>query len=120
MKHEAQTLTDITRLRATGLPDATSPRATSSIARCVRSASIWRPTRSCGLRTSRPFADELEEQLSAGRRAFNAAVTDYNNSCDMFPTNIVAGLFGFKRRALFEITAAERANPDVKSLFGTP
>jgi len=57
--------------------------------------------------------NEVEEQISAARRAFNAAVTDLNDSVGMFPSNIVASLFGFKRHSLFEITAAERMNPDV-------
>lgn len=124
MKHEAQTLTDITRLRSTGLPDA-DIAASNQLDRTLRSIRINMEAYP-QLRASENFQNldrslnEIEEQLSAGRRAFNAAVTDYNNACDMIPTNIVAGLFGFKRRALFEITAAERANPDVKSLFKTP
>ena len=61
--------------------------------------------------------NELEEQISAARRAFNAAVTDYNNAVDMFPTNIVASMFGFQRKTLLEFTSQERQNPDVgKSL----
>ena len=34
--------------------------------------------------------NEIEEQISAARRAYNAAVTDYNNAVEMFPSNIVA------------------------------
>ena len=34
--------------------------------------------------------NEIEEQMSAARRAYNAAVTDYNNAVEMFPSNIVA------------------------------
>lgn len=62
--------------------------------------------------------NEVEEQLSAARRAFNAAVTDFNNAVEMFPGNVVAGPFGFRRRAVFEIPEAERANVSVKELFG--
>lgn len=60
---------------------------------------------------------EVEEQISAGRRAYNAAVTDYNNALEMFPTNIAAGMLAYKPRALFEITAQERQNVNVKELF---
>lgn len=35
---------------------------------------------------------ELEEQISAARRAYNQSVTDYNNAIEMFPTNIMARL----------------------------
>ncbi len=61
--------------------------------------------------------NEVEEQLSAARRSFNAAVTDFNNAVEMFPTNIMAGMMNYKRRQLFEIPETERENPNVKSLF---
>ncbi len=56
---------------------------------------------------------EIEEQISAARRAFNAAVTDYNNSCMMFPTNIAASVFGFSTRRLFEIPDVQKRNLNV-------
>jgi LemA protein len=37
----------------------------------------------------------------------------------MFPTNIIAGLFGFKRRTLFEIPESERTNINVGNLFNS-
>ena len=61
--------------------------------------------------------NEVEEQLSSARRAYNAAVTDFNNTVEMFPTNIVAGMMGQKRRQVFETTEAERQNVDVGGLF---
>ena len=61
--------------------------------------------------------NEVEEQLSAARRAFNAAVTDFNNAVEMFPTNIMAGMMHYARRQLFEIPETERQNPNVKDLF---
>ena len=61
--------------------------------------------------------NELEEQISAARRAYNASVTDYNNSVQMFPTNIIAAMFNFKEKTLFQIEAAERENPEVGNLL---
>jgi LemA protein len=55
---------------------------------------------------------ELEEQISAARRAYNASVTDYNNAVEMFPTNIVASMMNYKRRKFFEISEKERENVD--------
>lgn len=52
--------------------------------------------------------NEVEAQIAAARRAFNAAATLYNTTVERVPTNVVAGLFGFRRRALFEADAAER------------
>jgi LemA protein len=63
--------------------------------------------------------NEVEEQLSAARRAYNAAVTDYNNAVHLFPSNVFAMIFGFKTRKLFEITEKERQNVDVKGLFNS-
>jgi LemA protein len=61
--------------------------------------------------------NELEEQISAARRAFNAAVTDYNNAVGMFPTNIIASMFNFQPKTLLEFSEQERQNPDIgKSL----
>lgn len=61
--------------------------------------------------------NEIEEQLSASRRAYNASVTDFNNAVEMFPTNIMAGMMRYTRRQLFEAVEAERKNVDVGSLF---
>lgn len=61
--------------------------------------------------------NEIEEQISAARRAYNQAVTDLNNSIEMFPTNIVAGWMNLSRKAVFEITVTERQNLNVHDLF---
>jgi LemA protein len=63
--------------------------------------------------------NEVEEQISAARRAFNAAVTDFNNAVEMFPTNIMAGMMNYSTRELFEATEQERQNVDVKDLFNS-
>lgn len=60
---------------------------------------------------------EVEEQISAARRAYNQAVTDYNNSIEMFPTNIMANMMRFTRKAVFETAETERQNVNVKELF---
>lgn len=52
--------------------------------------------------------NEVEEQLSASRRAYNAAVTDYNNGVEMFPLNLTAKLMGYTSRAWLEIPEQER------------
>ena len=57
--------------------------------------------------------NELEEQISAARRAYNASVTDYNNAVEMFPTNIVASMFGFARKPLLEFSPESRQTPHV-------
>lgn len=61
--------------------------------------------------------NELEEQISAARRAYNAVVTDYNNAVEMFPTNMVASLMGYKQKKWFEIPAEQRQNVDADRLL---
>jgi len=61
--------------------------------------------------------NEVEEQISAGRRAYNAAVTDYNNAVEMFPTNMMAQMMNYKRRAVFEIEPGEREAVDVAKML---
>jgi LemA protein len=63
--------------------------------------------------------NEVEEQLSAARRAFSASITEYNNAVKTFPTNIVATLMNFEELKWYEISEEERKNIDVKNLFNS-
>ncbi len=57
---------------------------------------------------------EIESQISASRRAYNAAVTEWNEGIESFPGNIFAALFKFKRADWFEVKANERNVVEVK------
>ncbi len=57
---------------------------------------------------------EIEEQISAARRAYNSAVMEINNGIEMFPSSIVAGMMKMERGESFEAVAAERGNVSVK------
>ena len=63
--------------------------------------------------------NEVEAQISAARRAYNQAVTDYNNAIEMIPTNIMASFMRLTRKQVFEITEGERENVNVKELFNS-
>lgn len=60
---------------------------------------------------------ETEEQLAAARRTYNAAVTSYNNTVEMFPTNVVAGMMNYQRMAVLVTPEVERQAPSAKELF---
>jgi len=45
-----------------------------------------------------------ENKVSFARQAYNDAVTSYNNKREVFPTNLIAGIFSFGAASLFEIT----------------
>ena len=61
--------------------------------------------------------NESEEQIAASRRAYNAAVTEYNDAFEMFPGNLLAGMMSFQAKKVFEITEPERQNVSAKDLF---
>jgi LemA protein len=61
--------------------------------------------------------NETEEQISAARRNYNASVTDYNDSVQKFPSNIVAASVAFTTRPLLVTPEAQRENIDVNQLF---
>jgi LemA protein len=58
--------------------------------------------------------NSLEDNIQNARRYYNAVVRDFNTKIAQFPTNILAGMFNFKAREFFEISAqAEREVPKV-------
>ena len=55
-----------------------------------------------------------EDRIQAARRFYNGNVRDYNTRCEVLPSNVIAGLFGFAREEFFEVEAAvERDVPKV-------
>ena len=60
---------------------------------------------------------ETESQIAAARRAYNAAVIDLNNSVEMFPTSIIAGMMRLQKRNVLVTEEVERKNPQMKELF---
>jgi len=57
---------------------------------------------------------ETEDKIAYARQFYNDAVLKYKNKLEMFPSNIVAGMFGFKPEPFFEATEAEKETPQVK------
>jgi LemA protein len=126
MKHEKDTLTQVTELRTKAVSGSVSTEEKvaidnqlSSMMRKVMVSVESYPD----LKSSEQFTmlqrswNEAEEQISAARRAYNSAVTQYNNAIEKFPSNLMAGMFGHKRRVVFEIPQAERENISAKNLF---
>ena len=58
-----------------------------------------------------------EEQISASRRYYNTAVTDYNNAIQMFPSNMIANMLGYQKKNVFEAIEVERQNISASELF---
>lgn len=61
--------------------------------------------------------NEVEEQISAARRTYNASINDYNNKVEVFPSSVVASMKKMNRKPSFEATSVERENVDVGNLL---
>jgi len=64
--------------------------------------------------------DELagtENRIKTERDIFNKAVKTMNIKVRRFPTNIIAGMFGFEKKDMFEADAGAETTPDVGELF---
>src|SRR3990167_347791 len=51
---------------------------------------------------------DTENKIQAARRFYNGNVLDLNNKIDMFPSNIIAGMFAFAKREFFEVADCEK------------
>ena len=56
---------------------------------------------------------DCEEKIAYARQFYNDTVLSYMNKVEMFPSNIVASMFGFKEMKYFEIAEGEKAAPKV-------
>lgn len=126
MKHEENTLREITSLRTKavsrkltkdqkiGLNNALTSKLSELMINIENYPDLKASENFIQLQQS---FNEIESQISAARRNYNAQVTTYNNSLDMFPTNIVAKIIQFQRKDTFEIPEKERENIDASALF---
>lgn len=126
MKHEADTLTQITELRSKAVSGDISDNEKVNLDNMITSklGGIMVAVENYpDLKASENFNElqrslnEVEEQISASRRAYNATVTYYNNGVEMFPTNLLAGTMKMKTKKVFEIPEIERENVNVGNLF---
>ena len=63
------------------------------------------------------LADELagtENRIAVARRDYNNAVQEYNTAIRKFPSNLVAGMFGFEKRDFFQASAGAQDVPNVE------
>lgn len=123
--HERQTLESVTQARtaavqAAGAPPEQRAQAENMLTGALRQlfalAEAYPQLRA--VESFRQLQEELtatEDKISFARRFYNGNVRDYNTSLMTFPTNLLAGPFGFTGEQYFEIAdAAERAVPQVK------
>lgn len=57
---------------------------------------------------------DTEDKIQASRRFYNANARDFNTKMQVFPNNILANMFGYKKFEFYEAAEAEKANVDVQ------
>lgn len=126
MEHEKSLLEEVTKLRAEATkPDisdahkiALDAKITSALGSIMVAVENYPELKANeNVMHLQHTLHEVEEQISAARRAYNQSVTDYNNAIEMVPTSFMASLMNYRRKQVFEIALSERKNIDVKELF---
>jgi LemA protein len=121
MQHERGTLEAVTNARSQAM-------GAKGVAQAAKAEGVLGQALSKFLLTVEAYPDlkanqnflALQEELSStenkiafSRQAYNDQVLFFNNKIQMFPSNIVAGMFNFAKRDYFEIDTAEKAVPKV-------
>jgi len=126
MEHEKSILQDVTKLRAQANKpnisdehkmalDAKVSSALGSIMLAVEDYPELKANEN--VMHLQQSLSEIEAQISAARRAYNQAVTDYNNALEQIPTNFMANMMGYREKNVFVIDENQRKNVNVKELF---
>ena len=126
--HERQLFADIAEKRYAALAAGDDP-AKRGVAESALSRPVGRLMALAegypDLKASGNFLDlqkqlaETEDKVEMSRRFYNGAVRELNTLAETFPANVVAGLFGVRKRSYFEIANdADRAVPQVTTGAG--
>lgn len=120
-KHEKQTFEEITSLR-TNIYDSMSinkkidvnEQITQSISKIMAISENYPELRASEsfLQLSKDLT-KIEDEIANSRKYYNGSVRILNNKVQMFPSNIVASIFGFKQANMFEVGAKEKNNVKV-------
>ncbi len=121
-KHESETLEKVIQARNTylsaGTPDEkmkSSGELSQAIGKLFALAESYPD-----LKANTNFLDlqsqlkDIEDKISYARQFYNDSVLMYNNKIEMFPSNLIAGMFNFTKESFFEASDEERKNVEVK------
>jgi len=117
MGHERGVLTAVTEARANAMKASTINEKIAAEARLSTALEGLKVSVEAypDLKASQNFMDlqneisDVENKLAAARRFFNSATRELNVAVEMFPSNIIAALFNFRREAMFELGDARAA-----------
>lgn len=113
-KHEAETLERVISARNVRYSDMSEDEkisANSEIAKGLASINVL-AEQYPDLKANQNFLDlnaqlqQTEEDIANARKYYNAVVRDYNNKIEMFPSSIIASMFKFGKKQMFNIENA--------------
>jgi LemA protein len=123
MQYEQETLAKVTEARAAAInAGAAGPQAQAQAENMLSGAlkSLFAVAENYPDLKANQNVMSLQEELTAtenkiafARQFYNDSVLTYNNAIQMFPTNIIAGMFNFTTRQFFDAPEAETAVPRV-------
>ncbi len=121
-KHEKDTLDSVIKARNTFL-SATTPedeiKADGELTKAINKLFALSESYP-DLKANENFKDlqaqlnETENKIAMARQFYNDVVLQLNNKIEMFPSNIIANMFSFKKEAFFAVDDEERKNVKVK------
>lgn len=114
MQHERAVLTEITEARANAMQAKTINEKISAEQRLSTALDGLRVAVEAypDLKASQNFLDlqneiaDVENKIAAARRFFNSATKELNTAIEVFPSNLIATLFNFKREMMFDLGEA--------------
>lgn len=121
-KHETDTLQEVTKMRVNAQAGDLNSAINSEvkIGDAIQSLLVV-VEKYPDLKANTNFLDlqerlsKMEEEIAFSRRYYNGSVREFNNKCQMFPLNLVAGMFGFKALPMYQVDSEqERKVVDVK------
>ena len=121
-KHETDTLQEVTKMRVNAQTGDLNSAINSEvkIGDALQSLLVV-VEKYPDLKANTNFLDlqerlsKMEEEIAFSRRYYNGSVRDFNNKCQMFPLNLVAGMFGFRALPMYQVDSEqERKVVDVK------
>lgn len=121
-KHETDTLQEVTQMRVNAQKGDLDTAIDSEIKIGDALKSIFLVVEKYpDLKANTNFLDlqerlsKMEEEIAFSRRYYNGSVREFNNKCQMFPFNLIAGMFGFKALPMYQVDSdKERQVVDVK------
>jgi LemA protein len=125
-KHEASVFENVTAARSQAM-QATGPAEMAKAENMLQGAlkSLFAVAEAYpDLKANQNFLElqntltQTEDEINKSRRYYNAVVRDFNTKLQVFPNNIIAGMFNFKEREFFELDSPEERK-NVKVSFDT-